>query len=499
MPEPVVAPMPLDEPMARAGATPVQPPRRRPRRGRHRRPARPRRLRPARRLRRYPGQQPAARARERPAPPRRRPRSHSTTTTAGGGQAHLARIGRRTSSSSSSSSSASTSASTSAGTTSAPPSTSTSTTTSAPPSSSSTTSSSSAPALGRPVHRGRGRVGTCVRIARCGPESLIHIACPMGLRIRFRVAARPNLLHTDLTHCPTGGRAIATALWLRHAVARSPRSAVGVLGARAAGRHRDRRRARRVPADRVRRHRLARRGRGADPLRRRSRARVRRMCSREPTTPGFGPELEAICVRKCADPPRHVARRNAGLGQPEPAGLRTLAFAPFWPADLTGVIIELTEQDAGDPAEVLRGITALRERGAAIAVDDVGSGYAGLLRVADLRPDYVKVDRRIVSGVADSAAQIAVLESLVTLSHRLGAAVIGEGVADLVRPGGARRAGRGLRAGLCDRLSCRAARAGVGRGGAGLSRGTREAFSPGRPGLGWRRRALATCTPSPPR
>lgn len=146
---------------------------------------------------------------------------------------------------------------------------------------------------------------------------------------------------------------------------------------------------------------------------------------------GFGPELEAMCVRAALTrrdglPPGTLVSVNLS-----PAGLRSLAFAPFWPADLTGVIIEMTEQDAEDPQEILLGIAALRERGAAIAVDDVGSGYAGLLRVADLRPDYVKVDRRIVSGVADSAARTAVLESLVTFSHRLGATVIGEGVADL--------------------------------------------------------------------
>jgi EAL domain-containing protein (putative c-di-GMP-specific phosphodiesterase class I) len=146
---------------------------------------------------------------------------------------------------------------------------------------------------------------------------------------------------------------------------------------------------------------------------------------------GFGPELEALCVRSALTrrdslPPGTLISVNLS-----PDGLRSLAFAPFWPADLTGVIIEMTEQDPEDPAEVVAGLTALRERGAAIAVDDVGSGYAGLLRVADLRPDYVKVDRNIVSGLADSVARTAVLESLVTFSHRLGATVIGEGVADL--------------------------------------------------------------------
>lgn len=147
---------------------------------------------------------------------------------------------------------------------------------------------------------------------------------------------------------------------------------------------------------------------------------------------GFGPELEALSVRAAlarrdALPPGTLVSVNLS-----PEGLRSLAFARFWPDDLTGVIIEMTEQDAPESHEVAAGLAALRERGAAIAIDDVGSGYAGLLRVADLRPDYVKVDRRVVAGLADSTARTAVLEALVTLSHRMGAAVIGEGVEDIV-------------------------------------------------------------------
>ena len=75
--------------------------------------------------------------------------------------------------------------------------------------------------------------------------------------------------------------------------------------------------------------------------------------------------------------------------------------------------------------------TRLRRRGAALAVDDVGTGYAGLLRLAGMRPDFVKVDRSVVSGVRGSDAQAAVLEALATLSHRMGASVIAEGVEDL--------------------------------------------------------------------
>lgn len=114
-----------------------------------------------------------------------------------------------------------------------------------------------------------------------------------------------------------------------------------------------------------------------------------------------------------------------------PDVLPHLERAEFWPDDLAGVIVEITEQDAEHPSELAEYMDALRARGAAIAIDDVSTGYAGLLRLAQLRPDYVKVDRQVVAGVGESFTQAAVLEALVTFSHRIGAAVIGEGVEEL--------------------------------------------------------------------
>lgn len=146
---------------------------------------------------------------------------------------------------------------------------------------------------------------------------------------------------------------------------------------------------------------------------------------------GYGAALEEACVRAAlarrADlPPGVLLSVNVS-----PDVVQGARFSQVWPDDLTGVIIEVTEQGAADPNAFMRGLATLRDRGAAVAIDDVSSGYAGLLRLAQLRPDYVKIDRQVVTGVGDSHTQAAVLESLVTLSHRLGAAVIGEGVEDL--------------------------------------------------------------------
>ena len=72
--------------------------------------------------------------------------------------------------------------------------------------------------------------------------------------------------------------------------------------------------------------------------------------------------------------------------------------------------------------------TELRNNGARLAVDDAAAGYAGLKRVAAIRPDFVKLDRSLITGSRHSLEQISVIEAIVSLSHRLGSLVIGEGV-----------------------------------------------------------------------
>jgi EAL domain-containing protein (putative c-di-GMP-specific phosphodiesterase class I) len=111
-----------------------------------------------------------------------------------------------------------------------------------------------------------------------------------------------------------------------------------------------------------------------------------------------------------------------------PAALLHPAVRSVLDTDLTGVIVEITEQPILESEESDRVFTELRNNGARLAVDDAAAGYAGLKRVAAIRPDYVKLDRSLVTGSRYNLEQISVIEAIVTLSHRLGSQVIGEGV-----------------------------------------------------------------------
>jgi hypothetical protein len=70
----------------------------------------------------------------------------------------------------------------------------------------------------------------------------------------------------------------------------------------------------------------------------------------------------------------------------------------------------------------------LREAGAKLALDGVGRGVATLQHAMTLRPEFVKLDARLVNGIHRDDARRAILETLGELASRLDAWVVAEGV-----------------------------------------------------------------------
>jgi EAL domain-containing protein (putative c-di-GMP-specific phosphodiesterase class I) len=70
----------------------------------------------------------------------------------------------------------------------------------------------------------------------------------------------------------------------------------------------------------------------------------------------------------------------------------------------------------------------LRELGFRLAVDDLGSGYAGLASYACLEPDFVKLDRGLVAGIDREPIKRRLVASIVSVSRELGIAVVAEGI-----------------------------------------------------------------------
>jgi EAL domain-containing protein (putative c-di-GMP-specific phosphodiesterase class I)/GGDEF domain-containing protein len=93
------------------------------------------------------------------------------------------------------------------------------------------------------------------------------------------------------------------------------------------------------------------------------------------------------------------------------------------------VVVELTETRPildlvalGNSVETLRGL------GFMMALDDLGEGFASLKRWVDLRPDFVKIDRHFIDGVATDPLKQQFVHSILEMAATSGAAVIAEGL-----------------------------------------------------------------------
>jgi EAL domain-containing protein (putative c-di-GMP-specific phosphodiesterase class I) len=69
-----------------------------------------------------------------------------------------------------------------------------------------------------------------------------------------------------------------------------------------------------------------------------------------------------------------------------------------------------------------------RAHGAMVALDDLGAGHSSLSYLAALRPDIVKLDRELVTGIDGDAARRRLVGALVDYAHDLGVRVVAEGI-----------------------------------------------------------------------
>lgn len=93
------------------------------------------------------------------------------------------------------------------------------------------------------------------------------------------------------------------------------------------------------------------------------------------------------------------------------------------------VVIELTEHlPIHDYALMRQAVDHYRRMGFQVALDDLGAGYSSLRHWAELRPDFVKIDRHFVEDIDRDPGKCQFLGSLLEVSRSLGCRVIAEGI-----------------------------------------------------------------------
>jgi len=142
----------------------------------------------------------------------------------------------------------------------------------------------------------------------------------------------------------------------------------------------------------------------------------------------LGPELEAAAIEAALvplgrEPGTHLAVNVS------PSGLTSEQVQAVLPRDLTDIVVELTEHEVFADDEVFAQVLRdLRHRGARIAIDDAGAGYAGLKAVMWVQPDIVKLDRDLTRAIHTDPARMALVESFVRFARRVGTTVCAEGI-----------------------------------------------------------------------
>lgn len=93
------------------------------------------------------------------------------------------------------------------------------------------------------------------------------------------------------------------------------------------------------------------------------------------------------------------------------------------------IVIELSEKYPMEDTDGLcKMLEYYRSLGFKTAIDDLGSGYAGLRLWSELRPDYVKIDGHFIANINNDPVKREFVRGIVELSENIGCQVIAEGV-----------------------------------------------------------------------
>jgi EAL domain-containing protein (putative c-di-GMP-specific phosphodiesterase class I) len=93
------------------------------------------------------------------------------------------------------------------------------------------------------------------------------------------------------------------------------------------------------------------------------------------------------------------------------------------------VVLEVTEHAAvRDFASLKRVLDDTRAIGFRLAMDDVGSGYAGLQSIAEIHPEFLKIDMSLVRDLHRHPIKRELIETIRRFSESTGIAIVAEGV-----------------------------------------------------------------------
>lgn len=145
---------------------------------------------------------------------------------------------------------------------------------------------------------------------------------------------------------------------------------------------------------------------------------------------GLGPDLELTAIRLALRGIEQLPEGAYLSVNLSPSTLVSPEFRSLVDSHcMERVVLELTEHAGIEDYDLLRAsLDNLRGRGARLAVDDAGAGFASLRHILNLRPDIIKLDRALVRDVDRDPARRALASSLLTFGRDIDAVIVAEGI-----------------------------------------------------------------------
>ncbi|WP_163328253.1 EAL domain-containing protein [Desulfurobacterium thermolithotrophum] len=94
----------------------------------------------------------------------------------------------------------------------------------------------------------------------------------------------------------------------------------------------------------------------------------------------------------------------------------------------SNVVIEVTESEVKDSGALKDFVENYRKLGFLIALDDVGIEHSNLNRIAELKPDILKIDRTLIKGINKEEYKSKVVKALAYMAKEIGSLTLAEGV-----------------------------------------------------------------------
>lgn len=93
------------------------------------------------------------------------------------------------------------------------------------------------------------------------------------------------------------------------------------------------------------------------------------------------------------------------------------------------LMFEFTEQEhIADTAHIAKIVAEYKRQGFMTALDDFGSGYAGLNLLANLQTDLIKIDMELIRDIDSDRVRQSIVAGIMTIARALDIQVIAEGI-----------------------------------------------------------------------